>query len=104
VEAVLGDVNKVVPRKFKGAFDRVVMPLPKGGEDFLAAAISSIKPSGGTVHFYQFVPLDDPYTEALELVREECKNAGRKCRILNKKKVRSFSASTIQIVVDFYIK
>ncbi|MAG21676.1 MAG: tRNA (guanine-N1)-methyltransferase [Candidatus Diapherotrites archaeon] len=104
VEAVLGDVNKVVPKKYKGKFDRVVMPLPKGGENFLAASISSIKSSGGVVHFYQFVPIDDPYSESLKLIREECKKQGRKCRVLSKKKVRSFSARAIQVVIDFRVK
>jgi len=104
VEAVLGDVKKVVPRKYIGAFDRVVMPLPKGGEDFLYEAILSTKPSGGIVHFYQFVPIDNPYSGALKIVRAAAKKAGRKVRVLSKKQVRSFSARTIQVVIDFRVK
>ncbi len=103
VEAILADVNKIVPKKYKGKFDRVVMPLPKGGEDFLAASISSIKPEGGIVHFYQFVPVDDPYTQVLKLVRDVAAKQGRKVRIVSKKQVRSFSSQTIQVVIDFRV-
>ncbi len=104
VEAVLGDVKKVVPRRFKGAFDRVVMPLPKGGESFLREAIISIKPEGGTIHFYQFVPVEEPYASTIKLIKDEAKKAGRKARIVFKRKVRSYSPATIQIVVDFFVK
>jgi tRNA (guanine37-N1)-methyltransferase len=104
VEAVLGDVRKIVPREFRGAFDRVVMPLPKGGEHFLREAMLSIKQGGGTIHFYQFAPAEDPYTTALKLIRGEAKQLGLKTRVICKRKVRSYSPSIIQIVVDFRVK
>ncbi len=104
VEPVLGDVNKIIPLKYRGKFDRAVMPLPKGGENFLASTIASIKPTGGVVHFYQFVPIEDPFTESLKLIREEAAKQGKKVRIIRKRKVRSFSARTIQVVIDFTVK
>lgn len=104
IEAVQGDVKKVAPKKFKGAFDRIVMPLPKGGEHFLREAIISIKPKGGVIHFYQFVPADDPYTAVADLIKRTAKKIGRKAKIIGKRMVRSYSPQTIQVVIDIKVK
>ena len=104
IEPVLGDVNKLASTKFKGKFDRAVMPLPKDAGGFLEATMLSIKPSGGTIHFYQFSPIDDPFTGPLKKIRETATKLGLKTRVLRKKMVRSFSAQTIQVVLDFKVK
>lgn len=93
-----GDVKKIVKELPK--CDRVLMPLPKGGEDFLGAALSVCK-QGGVVHFYQFAPDKDLYSEALEKIQEAGKCAGRKIRVLNKKVVRPYAPRVSQVVVDF---
>ncbi len=104
VEPVLGDVNKLASTKFRGKFDRAVMPLPKDAGGFLEATMLSIKPSGGVIHFYQFSPTDDPFSGPLKRIRETASKLGLKTRVLRKKMVRSFSAQTIQVVVDFRVK
>ncbi|MCX8147126.1 MAG: 50S ribosomal protein L11 methyltransferase, partial [Candidatus Woesearchaeota archaeon] len=48
----LGDVREIVPRLSK-KFDRIVMPLPRGAENFLDVALNAIK-KNGTIHFYDF--------------------------------------------------
>ncbi|MBI4209975.1 MAG: class I SAM-dependent methyltransferase family protein [Candidatus Diapherotrites archaeon] len=104
VEAVLGDVKGLSRDKnFAGLFDRAVMPLPKGGEDFLEDAIRYIKPSGGVVHYYQFVSRDDPYTIPLRQIAAACEKLGRKFGILFSRKVREYAPDTIQVVVDFRV-
>ncbi len=103
VEAIHGDVKKIVPKKFKGAFDRVAMPLPKGGENFLREALIAIKPKGGVVHFYAFVKKKEGLSEPLKQIREAAKDSGRKARILLKRKVCSFSASIDEFVIDFAV-
>jgi len=45
-----GDVRNVVP-KLKKKFDRICMPLPKGGEDYLDIALGAIKKKG-IIHFF----------------------------------------------------
>src|SRR3989338_502716 len=47
VEFFEGDVRTVLPSL--GIFDRVAMPLPKGGEEFLGCALETVK-TGGTLH------------------------------------------------------
>ncbi|MFH1234951.1 MAG: methyltransferase [Candidatus Diapherotrites archaeon] len=100
VEAFKGDVRKVVPEALAGKCDRVAMPLPRGGENFLNVAFMALKPEGGVIHFYQFVEKADIYGPPLEALRVAAKKAGRKIRIKNKKIVRSFSPSRVQVVVD----
>lgn len=102
---ILGDVkNREVIKKLKSKCDRVVMPLPKGGENFLQEAIECIKDEGGIIHFYQFVPLENPYSEVLEFIAEAVKMQGRKHKVLRKEKVRNFSSTVIQVVVDFWVE
>lgn len=51
-----GDVNDVVP-KLNQKFDRITMPLPHTGEEFLPISLNVIK-SGGTIHHYCFIERD----------------------------------------------
>lgn len=71
-----GDVADIVPT-LAGPFDRVVMPLPKTGEDFLEIAIDAVK-RGGYIHFYDFQH-HDTFSEAEEKVRAACTRKGRRC-------------------------
>lgn len=104
VLAVLGDVNELAGKKdFFGKFDRAVMPLPKGGEDFLESAIKYIKPGGGVVHYYQFVPRENPFELPKKQIAQACKNLGRKFEVLAERKVREYAPGTIQVVVDFWV-
>ncbi|MBN2067248.1 MAG: class I SAM-dependent methyltransferase family protein [Candidatus Diapherotrites archaeon] len=102
VEAIKGDVKKQVHR-IKGKCDRVAMPLPKEGGSFLKEAFAAIKPKGGTIHFYAFVEREKGLKETLEKIKNAAKAQKRRVRILRKEKVRSFSASKDQFVIDFRV-
>ncbi len=104
IEAVQGDVKKIVPKKFRGVFDRVVMPLPKGAEDFLKEALVSLKSKGGIVHFYAFVPSENPFEGIEDRIQQIAKKNSFSIKILNHKQVRTFSKDLIQIVIDFWAK
>ena len=104
IEPILGDVKKVVPKMLLGKCDRVVMPLAKGGESFLKEAMLALKPSGGMVHFYRFVDKETGAEQPLKDIAKAAKEVGMKTRVLRNKKVRSFSASKEQIVIDFLAK
>ena len=92
-----GDVRLVVPR-LKKKFDRIVMPLPKGGEDFLDVALNSVK-KNGIIHFYDFLH-EDEFDKAKEKVKNACKMAGKKCRILRLIKCGQQSPRVYRICVD----
>ncbi len=104
VEAVLGDVKELSHSPvYAGKFDRAVMPLPKGGEDFLEDAIRYIKPSGGVVHYYQFVPRQDPYTATHAQIATACGRLDRSFEVLQERQVREYAPDIIQVVVDFRV-
>jgi len=104
VEPILGDVHKVVPKMLLGKCDRIVMPLPKGGESFLEEAMLALKKEGGTIHFYRFVERGLEGKEAVEEVKRAAEKAGINVKFLRKKRVRSFSAKVEQFVLDFFAK
>ncbi len=99
IEAIGGDVNKVVPKKFKNWADRVLMPLPKGAENFLVSAIGGVK-NGGIIHFYRFVNADRAFEEAEGMVEKAAKKAKVKYKIISRKIIRSYSPKTVQVVLD----
>jgi len=72
-----GDAGVVVPRLGK-VFDRVLMPLPRGGEHFLPVALGAAK-AGAMVHFYDFLH-ENEFPQAKEKVRSACRSAGRRFR------------------------
>ncbi len=98
----LGDVRDVVPREFPHQCDRVLMPLPKGAENFLDVAFTALKPSGGYIHFYQFAPEEDLYSRAERTVREKAEELGWRVDIVNRRKVRPHAPHIYQIVLDIW--
>ncbi len=97
---IQGDVRKVY--KELPPCDRVVMPLPKGGEDFLDIAFKTVKP-GGMIHFYQFAPEDNLYEDAINRINKTAKDLGRRVEIVNKKIVRPHKPRVYQVVIDFKV-
>jgi len=97
-----GDVTKVC-KEYPNYFDRIPMPLPKSAEDFLDDAIFSIK-NNGVIHIYNFVSKNEPYLEIEKIIKEKEEKNNCKIEIIFKKVIRSFSQTTVQIVMDLKIK
>ena len=102
IEVFFGNVKKLV-KKIAGKCDRIVMPMPKGGEDFLKQAFIAAKKEA-IIHFYHFVERENGFSEAIERIKKACKKNRVECSILNKRRVIDFSASKIEAVIDFSIK
>ena len=100
IRLFLGDVNKVLP-KIKKKFDRILMPLPKGAEDFLDIALSNIKKKG-IIHFYDFLK-EDEFGKAVEKIDAACKKRKKKCKILNIVKCGQFGPRIYRVCVDFRV-
>jgi tRNA (guanine37-N1)-methyltransferase len=103
VVPVLADVKEFVPAFLKGKCDRVVMPLPKGGESFLREAVLCLKPRGGVIHFYGFADKEDLYSGFIRKINEAAASEGRKAEVLFSRKVRDYSPETVQVVIDFRV-
>ena len=104
IEPIWGDVNDVVPSRLEGLCDRVVMALPKGGEDFLEVSMRALKPEGGIIHFYSFESVEDLYSNPIKKMEAISTKLGRKFTVLNKKKVRAHAPYVYQVVIDAKIE
>ena len=100
---VLGDVRDVVPRMFPHMADRVVMPSPVLAEDFLDVAVSAAKPSGAVVHVYSLGPVDDPFSAKEYQIKRYFNERGWGARVLERRRVRSYSPGLDQVVFDVYV-
>jgi len=96
-----GDVINILP-KINKKFDRILMPLPKGGLNFLSIALNKIK-KNGTIHFYSFSE-ENKYDNITKIINNECKKNNKKCNILNFVKCGHFSPRIIRVCIDFKVK
>jgi len=104
VTPILGDVRKKCVPYF-GKCDRVIMPLPKDAHLFLNVAIKCLKPEGGIIHFYHWAPEDNPFEDAIDLLKDAVlAEDDRKIKILNKHKVLPYGPRMYKICIDAYIK
>jgi tRNA (guanine37-N1)-methyltransferase len=85
--------------KLKIKFDRIAMPLPRGGEDFLDVAIDYIK-DGGVIHFYDFLHEND-LADARNKVAKACKRNKVRFRTLNFRRCGQSGPRFFRVVLDF---
>jgi tRNA (guanine37-N1)-methyltransferase len=103
ISAVCGDVREIAPHVLKGECDRILMPLPKGGEDFLDVAFECAK-KDCIIHFYGFGPEEDSFSAAVKKVEEAAKRNNRQVEIIDKRIVRPYAPRVNQIVLDIKVK
>jgi tRNA (guanine37-N1)-methyltransferase len=103
IYAICGDVREIAPRLLKGQCDRILLTLPKGGEDFLDIAFECAK-KGCVIHFYQFASEKDLFSAAVKKVEEAAKRNKRKIEIVNRHIVRPYAPRVSQIVLDIKVK
>ena len=92
-----GDVRMAVPQ-LGMKFDRIAMPLPKGGEDFLDVALRAVK-KNGIIHFYDFLA-EEEFELGKAKVKKACKLLKKKCRILRLVKCGQQSPRVYRITID----
>lgn len=100
ITVLAGDVRKIVP-KINKKFDRILMPLPKGGEDFLGLALRYVK-KNGTIHFYDFLH-EGEFEKAHEKIKSACEKSKKKCKILATVKCGQYSPGFYRICADAFI-
>ena len=100
IKVFVGDVRKIMP-KINKKFDRILMPLPKGGEDFLGLALSHVKKSG-IVHFYDFLH-EDEFEKSHEKIKKACNDSKKKFRILDTVKCGQYSPGFYRVCADFKV-
>ena len=100
IKLFLGDVKGVMP-KINKEFNRILMPLPKGGENFLDLSLKYIK-NKGIIHFYDFLHENEFY-KAEEKVRSACKKSKKEFKILEIVKCGQYSPGFYRVCADFFV-
>ena len=100
IKLFLGDVRKIMP-KINKKFNRILMPLPKGGENFLDLALKYTK-KNGIIHFYDFLH-EDEFEKAHEKIKKACIKLNKKFRIINTVKCGQYSPGFFRVCVDFIV-
>lgn len=96
-----GDVRKIGP-KLNKKFDRILMPLPKGDENFLDISLGLIKKKG-VVHFYDFVEEKDFPDKSIEKIKKECGKLNKKFKILKTAKCGQLAPRAYRVCIDFRV-
>lgn len=101
--AVEGDVVTVC-KEWYGECDRVVMPLPKGAENFLDVAIKCLRPSGGFVHFYSWGREPELFANGESAICEHLRQLGKNYEIIGRHVVLPYSPHAYKVCIDFDVK
>lgn len=97
VKLYQGDVRKVVPNLGR-KFDKVAMPLPKTGEQFLDIALDAVK-KNGFIHYYGFLG-EEFFDSEAEKIKKICKKHGKRCKVWQWRKCGSFAPGVFRVVFD----
>ena len=100
INPISGDVRKVLP-KLKERFDRIVMPLPKGGGHFLNLAFKFVN-KNGFIHFYDFLG-ENEFEKAIGKIRDACKKEKRRFKVVKIVKCGEFASRVFRICVDIKV-
>ena len=100
ISLLRGDVRKVIP-KLRLKFDRIAMPLPKTGEEFLDVALKRSK-KGTIIHLYGFLDEKEINLHAKK-IKEICKEQGFSIRIIRKVKCGQFSPRVFRVCFDLKV-
>lgn len=95
-----GDVYEVMP-KINKKFDRIVMPLPKTGEEFLPLALKKAK-KGAMIHLYSFLH-ENGINDYVGKIKEICKQNKHEIKVLRKVKCGQFSPGMSRVCLDLKV-
>lgn len=101
VEVYEADAREVAP---KIECDRVIMNLPHTSEEFIASALSAVKESGKSmVHYYEIID-EEEREKSLEELLKKVEKEGFDVRVKEKREVRTYSASKVQMAYDLEVE
>jgi len=103
VEAVEGDAKNVIAEKLRNAVDRVLMPLPEKAFEYLDVAVAALRPTGGTIHYYDFSYAKkgvDPVGEVERRVSDKLREANVAFECVFGRVVRPVGPRWFQVVLD----
>ncbi len=99
VTAEFGDVKRVA-EKYRRFADRIIMPLPESSWEFLGSVVSVAR-KGCMVHYYSFGERKSAFNDCIAELREFFRKARAPFRVVSKRVVRPYSASRVEVCIDF---
>jgi len=103
IDIYCGDARKVIAKKkWKKVADRVIMNLPMHAGEFLDLAFKIAK-KNAIVHFYFFLPQEQLFDGATDLIEKAAKKAKRKIKVINKRKCGQLAPWIWRVAIDFKI-
>ncbi len=106
VVPALGDSKQVVEQQLQGVADRVLMLLPEKALEYLPTALSTLKKSGGWIHYYDFQHAsgkEDPREKTQKKVAEKLDSLGVKYLFACSRIIRPTGPNWYQTVLDFRV-
>jgi len=106
VVPLLGDSKTIIERQLQHAANRVLMPLPEKAFEYLPAAVSALKPSGGWIHVHVFehaAKTESPAEKVKLKVTEALASLSMDFEVPLIRVVRSTGPNWFQIVADVHL-
>jgi tRNA (guanine37-N1)-methyltransferase len=106
IETVEGDAKEIVIKRLLNIADRVLMPLPEKAFEYLDYALTALKPTGGKIHYYDFVHAEkgvDPIKEVEKKVSEKLGNINVNFECTFGRVVRPIGPRWFQVVLDINV-
>ncbi|MCW3981410.1 MAG: class I SAM-dependent methyltransferase family protein [Candidatus Bathyarchaeota archaeon] len=101
-----GDANEIVEEALRRIADRTLMPLPERAYSYLDHALSSIKPRGGWIHYYDFQhanKMEDPVEKGKARVAEKLREKNIDFELSLGRIVRQTGPNWYQVALDIQI-
>jgi tRNA (guanine37-N1)-methyltransferase len=106
VAPLLGDAKDIINSKLQHVADRVLMPLPEKALEYLPAAVSALKPTGGWIHLYIFehaAKTENPAEKAKLKVEVALEASGVAFEVPFVRVVRSTGPKWYQLAADIHV-
>ncbi|MFX1598180.1 MAG: class I SAM-dependent methyltransferase family protein [Promethearchaeota archaeon] len=104
VTPVLGEARRIVEENYRGMVDRVIMNLPEGASRHLDVACLATRPSGGTLHYYEFRSSNTPVEEAVAEMPRKIEACGRRLIGISGRKIKESAPFKWHVGLDIKIK
>ena len=98
IRLFLGDIRRIIPQ-LNRKFDRALMPLPKGAENFLDLALKVVK-KNGIIHFYTFLEEENINKK---FINRYLKKYINKFKIINIVKCGAFGPRIFRVCADLRV-
>jgi tRNA (guanine37-N1)-methyltransferase len=99
----LADARDIVKHQLLHAADRVLMPLPELGRDFLQVAFEALKPDGGVIHFYDIGNEPDVFGPSADFAQRAAAERGFSVKVLEQRKIRSYATRCYHVALDLSV-